>query len=123
MAPQWLRRQRGDVAEQRASDWLQAQGLTPVARNWRCRLGEIDLIMQHGSTLVFVEVRLRTHTGFGGALASVDRYKQQKLVAAAQHFLASHPRWANSICRFDVVAMENHQQTPVWIENAFYGDE
>jgi putative endonuclease len=126
LATQWLRRQQsrqqGNKAEQRACDWLTRQGLVLIERNWHCRLGEIDLIMQHGTTLVFIEVRLRSQNAYGGALASVDQHKQRRLVAAANHFLAHHPRWANSNCRFDVVAMEHPSQTPNWIENAFYGE-
>jgi putative endonuclease len=61
----------GQAAESRAEAFLKTQGLTLVARNWRCRFGEIDLVMQDGSTLVFVEVRLRSRSDFGGAAASV----------------------------------------------------
>ena len=123
LAQQWWRRQRGDAAEQRASEWLRAKGLTLVAQNWQCRLGEIDLIMQHDDMLVFIEVRYREQEHFGGALASVDCHKQRRLIAAARYYLAKHPRWANSCCRFDVIAFSGATSTPTWIENAFYGDE
>lgn len=122
MAPQWSRRQHGDAAEQRVCDWLRAQGLTLVVRNWQCRLGEIDLIMQHDATLVFIEVRLRRAQHFGGALASVDANKQHKLFMAAQHYLSRHPYQAANPCRFDVVALEHSEAEPQWIQNAFYGD-
>ena len=123
MALPWWRRQRGNEAEREAAHWLTRQGLLLVAQNWHCRLGEIDLIMQHGDTLVFVEVRYRQHHGYGGALGSVDQHKQRRLVAAARHFLARHPRWADSFCRFDVIALDGQQCAPNWIQNAFYGDE
>jgi putative endonuclease len=77
--------------------------------------------MQDGDTLVFVEVRFRAQQGFGGAAASVDRRKQNKLIKAAQLYLLKH--FANNPppCRFDVVAMEDSQQGPCinWIKNAF----
>lgn len=93
------------------------QGLSLVARNHRCRGGEVDLVMQHQDTLVFVEVRLRRHSGFGGPLASVDRRKQQKLALAAQHYLQRHP-WGGP-CRFDVVGLGADPHNPQWIQNAF----
>ncbi len=122
MARPWSRRQHGDRAEQRACDWLGKQGLTLLARNWHCRLGEIDLIMQHGDTLVFIEVRLRRDQQYGGALASVTTSKQHKLVRAAQMYLARHPHQAQQPCRFDVLALTSDTSTPEWIQNAFYGD-
>lgn len=93
-----------------------------VTRNWQCRLGEIDLIMQHGSTLVFIEVRYRAHLDYGGALASVDHRKQRRLVLAARHYLSRFPQQANRPCRFDVIAMGANDEEPIWIENAFYGE-
>lgn len=126
MAPQWWRQRRGEQAEHQVGIWLQRQGLKPVARNWRCRLGEIDLIMQHGDTLVFVEVRCRSRQDFGGALASVDVRKQRRLIAAAGLYLGRHPQRMAGNCRFDVVAVEQDEGghfAPQWIQNAFYGDE
>lgn len=106
----------GQTAEARAEAWLRGQGLTPVTRNWRCRFGEIDLIMRDGETLVFVEVRLRNHRDFGDGLASVTPAKQKKLLAAARAYLATlKPLPA---CRFDVVAMRDDSQ-PDWLRNAF----
>ncbi|MCH2557277.1 MAG: YraN family protein [Alcanivorax sp.] len=119
------RRQRGLRAERRVLDWLRERGLTPLAANYRCRLGEVDLIMEHGDTLVFVEVRWRAGRGYGGALASVDTRKQRRLVRAARHFLGRHPLQARRPCRFDVVGLEPDEQGAVrydWIQNAFYGD-
>src|SRR5690606_23628442 len=92
LAPQSSRQQRGNASEQRACQWLREQGLELVTQNWRCRLGEIDLIMQHGDTLVFVEVRYRAQDDFGGALASVDQRKQRRLVLAARHYLSRFPQ-------------------------------
>ena len=108
--------QIGQHAESRAEAFLEAQGLKPVARNWRCRFGEIDLVMRDGATLVFVEVRLRRRSDFGGAAASVTTAKQQKLLAAARQYLAGLKTLP--ACRFDVVALDG-SAAPEWIRNAF----
>ncbi len=110
------KRQQGDHAEAQAERWLRRQGLTTLARNYRCRRGEVDLIMRQGETLIFVEVRLRRHAGFGGALASVDARKQQRLILAAQHYLQRHS-W-DGPCRFDVVGLDA-QGVADWIQDAF----
>lgn len=118
-------RQFGESFERRVSDWLVRQGLTRLDGNWQCRLGEVDLIMQHDGTLVFVEVRYRRRSDFGSALASVDRHKQRRVIAAARHWLERHRRWQHSPCRFDVVALQrgpDGRVRPVWVQNAFYGE-
>jgi len=112
----------GDAAEARALRWLQAQGLVPVARNYRvargrsARGGEVDLILrERDGTLVFVEVRSRADARHGGAAASVGALKQRRIVFAAQHFLmrlASPPP-----CRFDVLAIDGNEVQ--WIQGAF----
>lgn len=106
----------GQSAEARAEAFLQTHGLKLLARNWRCRFGEIDLIMQDGATLVFVEVRLRSRADFGGAAASVTANKQRKLLAAARQYLATLKTLPP--CRFDVVALSGGTP-PEWIMNAF----
>ncbi|MEW6119271.1 MAG: YraN family protein [Pseudomonadota bacterium] len=111
-----LKRLLGQTAEAHAEAYLVANGLTPVARNWRCRFGEIDLIMQDSDTLVFVEVRLRNRRDFGDGLASVTPAKQKKLLAAARQYLGTLKRLPP--CRFDVVAMRDDTQ-PDWLRNAF----
>ncbi len=113
--------EQGQEAEQRAAEYLCRQGLKPLARNYRCRSGEIDLIMQSHDSLVFVEVRFRRHTGFGGAAASVDRRKQQRLLATAQYYLQKNQAF-NQPCRFDVVAVVPGSDGTLsfdWIKNAF----
>lgn len=113
--------EQGNEAERGAADYLRRQGLTPVTHNYRCRTGEIDLIMQSKDYLVFVEVRFRRQNGFGGAAASVDRRKQQKLLATAQHYL-QYEKATNRPCRFDVIAvMPGPDGTFIfdWIQNAF----
>ena len=106
----------GQSAEARAEAFLKTRGLTLVARNWRCRFGEIDLVMQDDSTLVFIEVRLRSRSDFGGAAASVTPVKQRKLLAAARQYLATLKTLPP--CRFDVVALSG-DAAPEWIRNAF----
>ncbi len=113
--------EQGQQAEQQAAEYLKRQGLRPVAQNYRCHRGEIDLIMQSHDSLVFVEVRFRRHTSFGGAAASVDRHKQQKLLATAQHYLQRYHAFHRP-CRFDVVAVvpgQDGKLTFEWIRNAF----
>jgi len=106
----------GQAAESRAEAFLKTQGLTLVARNWRCRFGEIDLVMQDGATLVFVEVRLRSRSDFGSAAASVTPAKQKKLLAAARQYLSALKTLPP--CRFDVIALDSNV-APQWIRNAF----
>lgn len=109
---------RGAQAEQLAARYLQQQGLSLVERNYRGRFGEIDLIMKHGTTLVFIEVRLRGNGDFGGAAASIDVHKQQRIVRTAQQYLSSLARIP--ACRFDVVLMDDIEQRSLhWLRNAF----
>ncbi|WP_107850919.1 YraN family protein [Oceanimonas marisflavi] len=112
------KRAYGAIHERRAEDYLQAQGLQPVTRNYQCKLGEIDLIMRQGNTLVFVEVRFRQRSQFGGAAVSVTRAKQAKLRRTALCYL--HMKGLNEAhqsCRFDLVACDGDQIN--WIQNAF----
>ena len=104
----------GDAAEDGALDYLRKQGLMLVERNFRCRGGEIDLILQDGNVLVFVEVRKRADRRYGGAAASVTGRKQGRLVIAAQTFLQRYR--TPPACRFDVVAMDG--DTLNWLKNA-----
>mgnify|MGYP001609311936 FL=1 len=106
----------GKDAEGRAISLLTGHGLTLIARNYRCRGGEIDLVMRDSEHLVFVEVRYRSHAGFGGALASVDARKRQRLIRAAQHYLVRYG-WRGP-CRFDVVGFDRLHEGQ-WIRDAF----
>ena len=108
----------GAQAEQWAAQYLRQHGLKPVTANYRGRFGEIDLIMQDGAALVFVEVRLRRNADFGGAAASIDTRKQQRLIRTAQQYLASLAHIPP--CRFDAVLMDDAQGVGVqWLKNAF----
>ncbi|MBI6906917.1 YraN family protein [Pseudomonas sp. SIMBA_059] len=114
--------QSGKDAELQALQYLQRQGLRLLAQNWLCKRGELDLVMLDGDTVVFVEVRYRKHAQWGGALASIDGRKRQKLILAAQIFLQTEHRWADSPCRFDVVAIESTPLGPAdlnWLKDAF----
>ena len=106
----------GRDAETRAEAMLKRAGLKTVTRNFRCRGGEIDLVMRDGEHLVFVEVRYRSHSDFGGAAGSIGTKKQRRVILAAGHFLQSS-RWSGP-CRFDVVAFE-HGHDGHWIRDAF----
>lgn len=110
-----------DAWEARAERYLVAHGLRCVARNHRCRGGEIDLVMQSDATLVFVEVRYRASARHGSAAESVDLRKQGRIVLAAHDFLARHAQFADSPCRFDVLAVHGPASMPrcEWIAGAF----
>jgi putative endonuclease len=107
-------RQRiGDEGEQQALLHLQQAGLSLILRNFLCKGGEIDLIMQDGASLVFVEVRKRGSAQFGGALASVTPAKQKRMVHAAQVYLQTIR--VTPACRFDVVAIQEGKIE--WLKN------
>jgi len=109
----------GKRSERQAEQFLRTHGLTMVKRNFRCKTGEIDLIMRDGATLVFVEVRHRSNRQFADGAESVDWHKQQKLIRTASHFLATHPRYNDCSCRFDVIAANADDVEPQWYQNAF----
>jgi putative endonuclease len=109
---------RGAQAEQLAARYLQRQGLKLVVQNYRSRFGEIDLIMQDGATVVFIEVRLRRNADFGGAAASIDTRKQKRIIGTAQQYLADLARVPP--CRFDAVLLDDAQGSNMqWLKNAF----
>ena len=94
----------GAEAEELALNYLRQRGLKLRERNYCCRGGELDLVMEEGGALVFVEVRFRRSERFGGAVESIDRRKRERLWLAAQHYL-QHQRLEHLPCRFDVVAV------------------
>jgi len=111
------RRALGADKERLARAFLEGQGLRWLANNYRCRRGEIDLVMRDAGTLVFVEVRYRASARFGGAAASVITAKQRRLIAAAGHFLQGST--LNLPCRFDVIAIGAGDHID-WIRDAFH---
>lgn len=114
-----LRTEAGNEAEDRALAYLKRHGLKLVARNYRCKAGELDLVMLEGATLVLVEVRYRASLDYGGAAASVTLKKQRRIINAARHLLATRADLRRYRARFDVVAMTGLHEEPQWIKAAF----
>ena len=113
---------RGEYYERRAGEYLRAAGLAVVERNFRCKLGEIDLICREGDTVVFVEVRFRGNPRFASAAASVTPAKQRRLIAAARFYLQQRGLTERQPCRFDVLAFDgaacNAEDGIEWLKNA-----
>jgi putative endonuclease len=110
--------------EKVAADYLTAQGLRICYRNYRCRLGELDLVCDDGSTLIIVEVRARRASRYGQAAATVGSAKRQRIVRATRHLLMTHPDWHDRPIRFDVVAADDitaNRPRLTWIKGAFDG--
>jgi putative endonuclease len=114
LRPRTAQQVTGLAGEDQALAYLQQQGLQLLERNFRCKGGEIDLIMQDGKVLVFFEVRVRSDGKFGGAAASVGSAKQKRLIIAAQVYLQRHTM--PPPCRFDVIAFDDKKMT--WLKNA-----
>ncbi|MFO1380972.1 MAG: YraN family protein [Chitinivorax sp.] len=106
----------GAAAEDQALQYLQQAGLILVQRNYRSRFGEIDLIMRDGRTLVFIEVKARSGSGFGGSAHAITTAKIQRLTATAELYLASqHP---TPPCRFDAVLVQGSRPARIdWLKN------
>ncbi|MGZ8226982.1 MAG: YraN family protein [Methylococcaceae bacterium] len=107
---------RGENAEEQAHKFLVSQGLKPVSRNFRCKQGELDLIMLDQQTLVIIEVRYRKTDRYGSAAESVTPAKQSRIIAATQLYLSQQK--TDQPIRFDVIAMSGNDQIN-WIKNAF----
>jgi len=107
----------GGAAEAAAAAFLAGEGLSLLQSNYRCRMGEIDLVLRQGSTIVFVEVRLRTNSSFGTAAESIGPRKRARLLATARHYLAGKPE---PPCRFDVIVLDRLDPPRMeWIRDAF----
>lgn len=113
----------GRRAEDLACGHLEALGLQLLERNYRCRAGEIDLVMLDGTTLALVEVRSRSTSAHGGAAATVGARKQQRFIRAARHLMLTRPEYRKLAARFDVVAIDAGRDggPPAvrWIRDAF----
>jgi putative endonuclease len=109
--------ERGRAVETLVAHWLAERGLKLVARNVRYRFGEIDLIMDDGETLVFVEVRYRARGDYGGAAASVTATKRARMERAIRAWVGAHPEAARRNLRADVVAVSAGDRIE-WIQNA-----
>jgi putative endonuclease len=113
----------GARAERLAADYLKARGLRILARNYRVKGGEIDLIVRDGDITVFVEVRLRRSRAFGGALASITPAKQRRLILAARCWLSQKRGYRQGNSRFDCVLLDQLSADHIeWIKNAFSVD-
>jgi len=110
----------GAEGERAAEKFLRRNGYTIVQRNYRCALGEVDLIALDRRTIVFIEVKTRTQPGFGSPLEAVDRRKQRQVLRAAQHYLSEH-RLHDRDARFDVVGVwwDNGRVQCELVKNAF----
>jgi len=111
---------KGAAAEETAARHLAARGLRLIGRNFRVRGGEIDLICRDGEAVVFVEVRQRSRSHYGGAAASITATKQAKIVMAARHWLARHGQYNDCPCRFDCVLLDGDNIE--WLRDAFSAD-
>lgn len=112
--------EQGQAGEASACRYLERHGLVLIERNYRCRMGELDLIMRDNEYLVFVEVRIRSNPNYGNPAETVTRRKQTRLIRAAAYYLQRQR--LNLPCRFDIVAISseaNGEQRLQWIKNAF----
>ena len=111
----------GAYWEQRARRPIVSRGATFIAHNYTSRFGKIDLIVLDRDRLAFIEVRYRSRSNFGSALASVSPVKQQKVLMTAQMFLASHENYCNRYCRFDIIAFDGPRGSvsAQWLKGAF----
>jgi putative endonuclease len=119
------RKAKGYHYENRAQEWLESQGLSPVTRNYSCRFGEIDLIMLDEDCLCFIEVKYRESMDFGGSAYALPVSKQRKLERSALDFISRNQKYRNHAMRFDALLIQaNAGGDPSfnWISNAFYSE-
>lgn len=117
--------ERGARWESFACRHLSDRGLEIIARGYRCRLGELDIVCRDGETLVIVEVRARSTGAYTTALGSISRGKRRRIVNAARYFLMRNPQWFHRPLRFDVVAIDGvdtDEPRLTWVRNAFDSD-
>ena len=112
-------RQLGRTAEERAVALLEQAGFVVLARNYRCRAGELDVVARRGRLLVIAEVRLRSRADFGGPAASITRAKRARIVRATRHLLRCRPALAGLALRFDALLLRAADGPIEWIEAAF----
>ena len=114
-------RSKGALAEDLAGILVQQQHHKIIVFNYHCRFGEIDLICQYNNTLVFIEVRHRSSSNWGGALQSVTYAKQQKIIKTAAYFLSKNIQFSHYDCRFDVISFQGkiELKNALWTKRAF----
>ena len=110
---------QGSRAEDRAAQLFERSGLTIIARNLRCRCGELDVIARDQDVLVIAEVRQRCNNRFGGAAASISWAKRRRILCATQFFMRKHPEWNRLRIRFDAVVLDSVDGELQWIRHAF----
>jgi len=115
-------RAQGSAFEQIAKEYLQNHKLRYICENFTCKVGEIDLIMSHDNSLIFVEVKQRANNHYGGALAAVTIKKQQRIIKSAMFYCQQQNiNFEQQACRFDVVAITG-TSAPYeieWVKSAF----
>jgi len=119
-----MRFRQGQLWEAVAGEYLEGHGLTVLARGYRCRLGELDLVCREDATLVVVEVRARSKNAYAPALSSIDHRKRARIIQATRHLLMRHAEWQSATLRFDVIAFDDIDTAKPriqWIRNAFDG--
>lgn len=111
----------GEEAELIARRYLENKGLRVVSANYRCRRGELDLIMNDGTQIVFVEIRYRRSARIVRPVETVDRRKRGRIATAARHFLQRNRNYGDNPVRFDVIGVTGSLDSPgiEWIRNAF----
>ena len=113
----------GKSAEKAACQYLKKLNFKLIEKNYRCRFGEIDIIMLDKQSLVFIEVRFRKNKNYGSGAESVTIGKQKKLINTASHYLQNHPESARYSTRFDVISISEEPTLSCnkieWIRNAF----
>lgn len=112
---------KGQHYERQAERYLRDRGLETIARNFRCRSGELDLVMRDGGSVVFVEVRYRRTGNYGSPIETITPRKQQRLIRAAEYFLLAHPDYRDNSCRFDTIGIGGAAMALEieWIKDAF----
>lgn len=100
------KRQLGSIWEQKAAEYLTNKGCRIIAANYRCKLGEIDIIMQDEAVICFVEVKYRTNIQYGSAIEAVNYSKQRRIRKAAAYYLAAELHTQEVLCRFDVLGFD-----------------
>jgi putative endonuclease len=113
------RRALGELAEERAAQHLQQHGFAILARNFRCRTGELDIVARRDGLLVIAEVRMRSNSAYGGAAASITQSKQARIRRATRYLLACRPFLTTLTVRFDTLLLERPDGPMEWIQNAF----
>lgn len=117
-----LKRAKGNLAEDKALNYLCQQGLKLIQRNYLCKMGEVDLIMRDKSYWVFIEVRSRVNLSFGSGIESITPAKRKKIMRTATHYLMMNQLMGKVPSRFDVVSIDGPNQALTWIKDAFGED-